>query len=155
MADYTLRIAKNDDLAPIQALVKAAYSPWIEVIGALPGPMRDDYARSIAQGLVQVLDGPDGIEALLVLIPLPDAMLLDNVAVPPSTQGRGHGRRLMQAAERAAHAHGYKVIRLYTHEKMAANIGLYHRMGYDIAHRTTERGLNRIYMEKRVSDPDH
>lgn len=146
-----LRMALPNDLPAVQALVEAAYSPWIDAIGAKPGPMLDDYAAAIAQGFVQVLDGPCGIEALLVLIPLADALLLDNVAVLPSAQGRGYGRRLLQAAEMAAKAYGYKTIRLYTHEMMAANIGLYTRAGYTISHRITERDLNRVYLEKPVS----
>ena len=120
------------------------------MIGAVPGPMLDDYAGAIGKGFVQVLDGPRGIEALLVLIPLPDALLLDNVAVSPDARGRGHGRRLMQEAERAAQARGYTRIRLYTHEKMTSNIALYERAGYAITHRITERGLNRVYMEKTL-----
>lgn len=145
-----LRPAARDDLAEIKALVDAAYTPWIDVIGAIPGPMKDAYAHAIAQGIVQVLEGSDGIEALLVLIAMPEVMLLDNVAVSPSAQGRGHGKQLMQVAERAAKAEGYDRIQLYTHEKMAQNIAIYQRQGYEITHRVTERGLNRIYMEKRL-----
>lgn len=151
-----LRLAARDDLAEVKALVDAAYTPWIDVIGAIPGPMKDDYAHAIAQGIVQLLEGSDGIEALLVLIAMPEVMLLDSVAVHPSAQGKGHGRRLMKAAESAARCDGYRRIRLYTHEKMARNIGIYQRQGCEITHRVTEQGLNRVYMEKRLcqSDPE-
>lgn len=145
-----LRIATLDDLAQIKALVHAAYLPWVEVIGMTPGPMRTDYARSIAQGLLQVLEGPKGIEAILVLIPMPGAMLLDNIAVAPWAQGKGHASRLLRTAEMAAQAEGYRTIRLYAHEKMTSNIDLYHRKGFDITRRVTENGLDRVYMEKRV-----
>jgi ribosomal protein S18 acetylase RimI-like enzyme len=150
MPESRLRAANTTDLAEIETLIDAAYSPWIATIGAKPGPMSDDYARAIAQGFVQVLDGASGIEAVLVLIPLPDAMLLDNVAVLPTAQGKGHGSRLLKAAEMAARSEGYRLVRLYTHEKMVANIGLYHRHGYDISKRVKERGLNRVYMEKTI-----
>ena len=148
-----LRRATPDDLPQVEAVVRAAYSPWITVIGATPGPMKDNYVRAIADAQVQVLDGAQGIEALLVLIPLPDALLLDNVAVAPKAQGKGHGRRLMEVGERAARAMGYSRIRLYTHEKMIRNIGIYGRLGYEVTNRVTERGLNRVYMEKRLLRP--
>ena len=85
---------------------------------------------------------------MLVLIPQADAMLLDNIAVARSAQGRGHGKRLMAWAEDQARAAGLPRMRLYTHEKMAANIALYARAGYVEIARVTERGLNRVYMEK-------
>ncbi len=146
-----LRPAIPSDLPHIIALVEAAYAPWIDVIGAKPGPMLDDYGRAIEKGIVQVLEDTMGIEAILVLIPLPDAMLLDNMAVHPNAQGKGHGKRLMRAAEDAAAASGYSRLRLYTHEKMASNIARYHRAGFDITKHVTERGLNRVYMEKRIT----
>jgi len=50
-----IRAAVSGDLAAIQALVRAAYRPWIDVIGAIPGPMLDDYAGAIEAGHVSVL----------------------------------------------------------------------------------------------------
>lgn len=150
MANPKLRTATSADLRAVKALVTAAYTPWIDVIGAIPGPLRADYAHSISQARVQVLDGPHGIEALVVLIPLPDALLLDNIAVAPSAQGQGLGRHLLDATELVAQAQGYKAIRLYAHEKMIANIRLYQRRGYTITHRVAEGGLPRVYMEKPV-----
>ncbi|UWQ95557.1 GNAT family N-acetyltransferase [Rhodobacteraceae bacterium M385] len=149
-----LRAANPDDLRQVEALVRAAYTPWIAQINATPGPLNDDYAEAIANGLVQVFEADRGVEALLVLIPQPDALLLDNVAVHPDAQGKGHGKYLMGVAEQAALAQGFDRIRLYTHERMAANIRLYQRQGYAITRRVTERGLNRVYMEKRLSQPD-
>ncbi|WP_341862924.1 GNAT family N-acetyltransferase [Gymnodinialimonas sp. 57CJ19] len=149
-----LRAANPDDLLQVEALVRAAYTPWIARINATPGPLNDDYADAIAQGLVQVFEADRGVEALLVLIPQPDALLLDNLAVHPDAQGKGHGTYLMGVAAQAAISQGFDRIRLYTHEGMAANIRLYQRHGYAITHRVTERGLNRVYMEKRLSQPD-
>jgi ribosomal protein S18 acetylase RimI-like enzyme len=145
------RPATADDLARVEALVAEAYAPWVPLIGAVPGPMRDDYAAAIAAGQVTVLpDGTGGIAAILVLIPQDDALLLDNVAVARAAQGKGLGQRLMRLAEARARAAGFDRVRLYTHEKMAANIALYQRAGYAITARVTERGLNRVYMEKRL-----
>lgn len=151
----SIRMAMPGDAAAVSALVMAAYAPWVPIIGAEPGPMRDDYTAAIAAGQVSVLDRGHGIEAVLVLIPQPDALLLDNIAVAAEAQGRGHGKRLMLWAEDQARASHLPKMRLYTHEKMASNIALYTRAGYRETARVTERGLNRVYMEKTLgrSDP--
>ena len=89
-------------------------------------------------------------KGLLVLIPEADAMLLDNVAVHPSAQGRGLGRQMMMFAEQAARDAGYKAIRLYTNAMMTENIALYARVGYVETHRGVEKGLHRVYMTKKL-----
>ena len=62
--------------------------------------MLDDYAALIAAGAVSVWTEPDGtITALIVLLPKPDHLLLDNIAVHPDRQGQGLGRRLIAFAE--------------------------------------------------------
>ena len=87
-----LRIATADDQPAVEAIVEAAYTHYVERIGQQPGPMLDDYGAQIAAGRVHVMDCDGEPKGLLVLIPEADAMLLDNVAVHPSAQGRGLGR---------------------------------------------------------------
>jgi len=147
----TLRPAIPADSPTVEAIVQSAYAPYIARIGRKPGPMLDNYPALIAEGRVQLLQ--DGTETLgvLVLIPQPDAMLLDNVALHPSAQGRGLGRLLLNAAEQAARNAGYTTIRLYTHVMMTENIALYTRLGYHETHRAEEHGLHRVYMSKPLS----
>lgn len=147
----TLRMAVADDLATVQALVEAAYAPWVEVIGATPKPMLDDYASAIAQGRVEVQDHPQGIAALLMLVAQPDAMLLENIAVAPWAQGQGIAHKLIQLAEDRARTAGLLRMRLYTHAKMASNISFYQRAGYGVVEEKEEHGLTRVYMEKRLT----
>lgn len=151
MTNPALRMAKTADLSAIEALVKAAYTPWVEVIGATPKPMLDDYATAIAQGRISVQDGAQGIAAILMLVEQPDAMLLENIAVAPWAQGQGIARYLIQLAEDRARAAGLPCIRLYTHTKMASNIAFYQRAGYAIIREGTEHGLTRVFMEKPLS----
>jgi len=144
-----LRLAEASDLRAVQQIVHDAYVHYVERIGREPGPMTDDYAALIAEGRVQVLvDEALGPAGILVLIPQDGAMLLDNIAVAPGAQGKGFGRVLMDAADKAARAAGYDRIILYTHEKMVENIALYTRLGYRETHRVSEKGFNRVYMEK-------
>ncbi|MFY0477484.1 GNAT family N-acetyltransferase [Achromobacter marplatensis] len=145
-----IRLATPDDIPVIERIVAEAYFPYIARIGATPGPMRDDYAARVAQGVVHVLEEDDAIRAVLVLIPEADCLLLDNIAVSPSAQGNGHGRVLLHYAETFARQMGYSVIRLYTQEKMTENIAIYLRYGYVETHRAQESGLHRVFMKKRL-----
>ena len=145
----TVRLATRSDLAQVEMLVRAAYGGYIARIGREPGPMLDDYASLIDRGLVNVLED-DGIVGMLVLVPEPAAMLLDNIAVDPAAQGKGYGRLLLDFAEHEARRHGFQVIRLYTHALMAENLAFYPRLGYVETHRGEERGFPRVYMTKEL-----
>ncbi len=136
------------------ALVNRAYAGYIERMGRKPGPMLDDYAALIADGLVRVICRDGRICGVLVLVEKDDHLLLDNVAVDPAAQGLGIGRRLIGAAEDVARTLGYATVRLYTHETMVENVALYGHLGFSITHRTKERGFDRIYMAKGVGRPE-
>lgn len=146
-----IRIASDSDLAGIQAVVKDAYTPYVGQIGREPGPLLDDYEALVKAGRVSVIDVDNVVQEILVLIPEESAMLLDNVAVSPSAQGLGLGRKLIVHAEQSARTAGYPLIRLYTHEAMTRNIGHYARIGYVETHRGEENGLKRVYMAKSLA----
>ncbi len=147
-----IRLATSSDLAAIQAIVALAYGRYVPLIGRKPGPMLDDYAALIeGQHAYVMWDGGD-IVGVLVLIAEAEAMLLDNVAVHPDAQGRGHGRALIAFAEGLARKRGFKAVRLYTNEAMTENIALYGQLGFVETHRGDEKGFRRVYMTKRM-DP--
>lgn len=145
-----IRPATVDDIAAIEAIVDAAYSPYIARMGRKPGPMLEDYPQRVTAGHTQVLDDAGRVRGFIVLIPADDYLLLDNLAVAPDAQGLGFGRLLMDLAERTAGAAGYSTIRLYTNEAMTENITLYTRRGYIETHRAEEHGLRRVYMTKHL-----
>jgi ribosomal protein S18 acetylase RimI-like enzyme len=152
MADGRLliRVANFIDADVAREIVDAAYRHYIPRIGKPPGPMHDDYAKRIADGQLWVLDGNTGIVGLVVLEETPDGFLLDNIAVAPGQQGRGHGRRLLDFAEAQAVRCGWDEIRLYTHVLMTENIALYAKIGYIETGRVSEKGFDRVYMSKRL-----
>ena len=125
---HSPRPATHDDLRAVQEIVGAAYSRYEARIGRKPGPMLDDYRALIDQGRVHVVECSGMVQGIVVLIPQHDAMLLDNVAVAPAAQGSGLGRAMLEFAEHAARAAGYRSIRLYTNEAMTENIALYSRI---------------------------
>ena len=145
-----IRLAGMKDCPAVEAIVAAAYTPYIARIGHKPGPMLDDYAALIRGQRVYALYNDGVVLGILVLIPETDAMLLDNVAVAPGARGAGFGRSLLEFAERTARGAGYRSIRLYTNEDMAENIALYARIGYAETHRAEEKGFRRVYMTKML-----
>jgi ribosomal protein S18 acetylase RimI-like enzyme len=146
-----IRAATPADAAVVAELVNAAYHCYIERIGQPPGPMLDDYAKRIADEQVWVLDDTDGIVGILVLEDTASGLLLDNIAVAPGQQGKGHGRALLEFAEAQAVGRGWDAIRLYTNALMTENIALYRRIGYVETARVTEKGFDRAYMTKRLA----
>lgn len=143
-----LRLARADDLPAVRALVAAAYARYLPRMGRPAGPVTDDYAAHQSVDALQVLEEDGRIVGVLVLIERDDALLLDNVAVAPDAQGRGHGKVLIAAAEATARARGYRRITLYTHATMTENRALYARTGWRETGRRREKGFDRVYFEK-------
>ena len=150
MNEHELRPAVAADAGGIAECVREAYSGYIERIGGPPGPMLDDYDQVVRDHRAYVIEEDGEILGALVLIEKEEGLLFDNIAVRPSRQGEGIGRRLMEHAESEARRLGHAHLDLYTHEKMTENIGLYERIGYVEVDRRTERGFARVYMRKRL-----
>ena len=145
-----IRPATLEDIAQIEAIVEAAYSPYIERIGRKPAPMLDDYASQVLARRVHVLADEKHLSGFVVLIDTENYLLLDNVAVSPALKGQGLGRQLLDFAERHALEAGYSSIRLYTNEAMSENLALYARRGFVETHRVEENGLRRVHMSKSL-----
>jgi len=147
-----LRIAVPGDGDAVRAVVRNAYEPWIPVIGMRPLPLEADYDQLIEAGSVTVLiePGVGRIAALIVLVPEPEALLIENVAVDPEFQHRGFGRILLAHAEDVARSTGLRAVRLYTNRLMATNIALYERLGYAITTRDTHEGRPVVHMAKAL-----
>ncbi len=145
-----IRIVRHHDVGVVRDVVQAAYAHYISRIGKPPGPMLDDYVQRIDDGLTWVMEDAGGIVGVLVLEETQAGFLLDNVAVLPGCQGKGHGRSLVAFAEAEALRRGYDAIHLYTHALMTENIALYARLGFIETHRVSEKGYHRVYMTKQL-----
>jgi ribosomal protein S18 acetylase RimI-like enzyme len=149
------RRATASDADPIRDLVTAAYEGYVPLLGRTPIPMLADYHEAVRDHEVWVLDDdPDGIVALLELIPHPDHLYIENVAVRPARQGSGLGRRLLQLAEDVARGRGLAELRLLTNERYTSNITMYERYGYRETHRTPHLGSDLVHFRKVLAqDP--
>jgi ribosomal protein S18 acetylase RimI-like enzyme len=147
----TLRRATAADADPIRDLVRAAYEGYIPLLGRTPIPMLADVGEAIRTHDVWVLEGEeDGIVGVIELIPHPDHLYIENVAVSPSQQGNGLGRRLLRHAEDEARRRGLPELRLLTNERYTSNIAMYERYGYVETHRTPHLGSDLVHFRKTL-----
>jgi N-acetylglutamate synthase-like GNAT family acetyltransferase len=150
MGEPPLRPATDDDLDGINRLVAAAFGKYVERIGKPPAPMTADYAELLHTSRVWVIDDACEIVGLLVTRAEDDHLLLDCIAVSPTAQGGGYGRRLLARAEQDSHDVGRTEIRLCTNEAMTENLSYYPRRGYVETSRGVQDGYHRVFFAKRL-----
>lgn len=148
MTGPPLRRAVAKDADAIAALVDRAYRKYLPRIGRPPSPMTDDYHVVLRDHEVWVVDGPETIDAVLVLMPDSDALFIDNVAVDPAHQRTGIGKFLLAFAENEARRRGLTALTLVTNEHMTENIAGYTRLGFVETERDLRRGSHTVHMRK-------
>ena len=147
-----LRRATGDDVDAIEGLVAEAFGKYVERIGRPPAPVVADYAALLDESRIWVVERRDAIIAVLVTQHHGDHLLLDTVAVAPAAQGGGHGRRLLEQAERDAAEQGLTEVRLCTNEAMTENLVFYPRHGYRETGRGTQDGYRRVFFSKSLAE---
>lgn len=152
MDEPVLRRATGDDVGAIKGLVDESFGKYVERIGKPPAPMLTDYAGMLDTSRIWVLERGDDVVGVLVTQDQGDHLLLDTVAVAPSAQGGGHGRRLLELAERDAAEHGLHEVRLVTNEAMTENLVFYPRHGYRETHRAVQDGYHRVFFSKSLAE---
>src|ERR1700732_410661 len=150
MDELRIQAATAADVPAIADIVDQAYRHYIARMGKPPGPMLDDYAARVLEGVVWVLEEGSVFAGIIVLLPTTNYLLLDNIAVSPARQGLGLGRRLLAFAGAGALRRGYCEIRLYTHQTMVENQRLYASIGYEETGRGTGAGYDRVFMCKQL-----
>ncbi|WP_404710318.1 GNAT family N-acetyltransferase [Sphingomonas sp. MMS24-J13] len=145
-----IRLATIDDAAAVTALTRSAYSKWVSVIGREPLPMRVDHAAHIRDHRADLLFVGEELAALVETIERDDDVLIENVAVDPSFQKRGYGRRMVAYAEQLARDAGLTTVRLYTNQMFQENLRLYASLGYEVEREEALNGGVAIHMVKVV-----
>lgn len=96
-----------------------------------------------------LIDGAEMV-GLIVTIVESDHLLIENVAISPAAQGRGHGRLLLGYAEQLARGRCLPQTRLHTNAAMTENLAFYPRMGYVEVARRSQDGFDRVFFVKDV-----
>ncbi len=144
------RKAADSDLQAIRNIIEAAYSKYLSRMDRKPSPLLRNYESQVKEGVLWVVGNP--IVGLISLVQESvDCLLVENVAVHPSAQGRGIGRRLMEFAEQEARRRGICNLKLYTNEVMVENIAIYSHLGYVEVDRRIDDGYRRVFMQKTVN----
>lgn len=142
------RLAAIEDAGLVQAIRARAYIPaYTAVIGVAPKPAFEDYRPRIERGEVWMAALGTEPVGILVMEDAPNHMLIYSVAVEPSHQGKGLAKAIVGQAERIARGKGKPELRLYTNQKMRANLRLYSNCGFS--------ELRRRPHPSRDSDPKH
>jgi N-acetylglutamate synthase-like GNAT family acetyltransferase len=152
MDEPLLRRATKNDVDAIEGLVKEAFGKYVERIGKPPAPMIADYAALLVESRIWVVERRDAIPAVLVTQNHGDHLLLESIAVAPAAQGGGHGRVLLERAERDAAEQGLTEVRLCTNEAMTENLVFYPRHGYRETGRGIQDGYRRVFFSKSLAE---
>ena len=146
----TFRLAGQDDVPAITALVRAAYGKWVPLIGREPMPMRTDYAEAVGEHRFDLVLEDDRLVGLIETELHDGHLWIENVCVLPEAQGRGIGRRLLTHVEALAREAGLPQTRLLTNAAFSDNIALYRRVGYVIDREEPFMNGITVYMSKEL-----
>ncbi|MEM6422471.1 MAG: GNAT family N-acetyltransferase [Pseudomonadota bacterium] len=150
----TLRPAVPADIPAMADLARAAYARYVPRLGgAEPPAMRPDFDTAIETGCAWVVDADEGLAAYLLCAETEAAWVIDNLAVAPTHQGYGLGRRLLDMAEDEGRRRGFTEVRLLTNLVMTENQAIYAARGYRETARETILGgsQTRLHYAKPLS----
>jgi N-acetylglutamate synthase-like GNAT family acetyltransferase len=144
-----VRRANLNDVTRIREIVSLAYAKWIPAIGRKPLPMAADYDYAVAHHLIDLCELDGSVIALVEMIPKPDHLLIENIAVDPAFQGKGIGVNLMRHAEQIAAKLNLPEVQLYTNSMFTENLHFYARRGYEEFKRgSVVPGSTTVYFRK-------
>jgi ribosomal protein S18 acetylase RimI-like enzyme len=146
----TLRLALSADVAPIQALVRAAFVRYVPRIGREPAPMGVDYGVPVSEGRCWVAEDHGRLAGMMQCAVRDGFLEVETLAVAGEAQGRGVGTKLLVYAEERARRLGLPEVRLYTNEAMTENLAYYPRRGFREIERATHHGYRRVFYAKPV-----
>ncbi len=146
--DPEIRPALPTDADAVAALTLKAYVAWVALTGREPLPMKVDYRNAILVHDFALIKHEGNLAGLIETTPEADTLLIVSVAVEPTRQGQGLGRRLMSYAEDLARSRGLKRTRLYTNKLFDKNIKLYASLGYQVDREEALNGGVAVHMSK-------
>lgn len=151
MEKLTLRRATPDDAGAVRKLTREAYAPLVPLIDREPKPMTANYELAVVDHIIDVHEEDGQLLALIELIPKPDHLLIENIAVRPDQHGKGMGGMLLEHAEDIARSLNLNEVRLYTNAKFVSNLGFYSKRGYEEFLRETHPHLGEaVHMRKSI-----
>ena len=146
----THRRGEARDAAEILALTRAAYTHWVNVLGREPLPMIADYDAALTKHRFDLLCSGGTLRALIETELRGETFWIENIAVDTALHGEGIGRSLLDLAKSIAIEQGCNHLRLCTNAKMARNIVIYKKYGFQIDREEVVSHGTVIYMSKPI-----
>lgn len=146
-----LRRATEKDAEAVRLLTRAAYAKWVPLIGREPLPMQADYDSAVTEHLVDLLEIDGRLAGLIEMIPEPEWLLIENLAVAPAFQRCGYSRVLIDRGQAMASALQLKGLRLFTNKLFGSNVDLYLRHGFAVDREEPFMGGVTVHMSKPLS----
>jgi GNAT superfamily N-acetyltransferase len=125
------RRAGRSDAAAVRQLTREVYSKWVPIIGREPMPMAADYEKAVVQHWVDLVEQDSKLIAHIEMIPKPDHLYVESIAVSKRHQGQGLATQLLQHAEALARRCGLPQVQLATNQAFADNLTFYGNRGYE------------------------
>ncbi len=146
----TLRRAGPADVEAVAAVQQGAYARNRAILGVEPIPLKTSAADIVADKETWVVEENGAVAGALALEQDGEALLIWSVATAPQAQRRGLGDLMLDFAHRRARESGARRLRLYTGEKLTANVDWYLRRGFSID-RVEDMGDRRaVHMSKAI-----
>ena len=134
----------------METCAREAYAQYIDAIGREPEPMVFDFRSRLAEKPIEIMMCSNERVGYLVWHISEECLFLESIAISLKNQGRGFARAAMNYLQTQAVTASKKFIRLYTNEKMTANLSLYSHLGFHQIGRRSEDGFSRVYFEKEI-----
>jgi GNAT superfamily N-acetyltransferase len=145
------RRAQMRDVAAIEALQHAAYARNRALLGVEPMPLLVDYHAIVARMEVWLFGPERAPRGVLALEVESDTLLIWSIASAPEAQGAGLGAFMLDFAHARARELKLAAIRLYTGEKLRANVDWYERRGFAIDRIEALADRRIVHMSKRLA----
>jgi N-acetylglutamate synthase-like GNAT family acetyltransferase len=146
-----MRRATPADATAIRDLTRAAYAKWIPMIGREPKPMTVNYDRAVVDHMIDLYEENGLPVALIEVIPQASCLLIENIAVLPTRQGKGLGDLLLNHAETIARSLHLCELQLYTNAAFISNVEFYARRGFQEFRREAfPAGGVTVHMKKMI-----
>jgi N-acetylglutamate synthase-like GNAT family acetyltransferase len=139
-------------MTAVRDLTRQAYAKWVAVIGREPRPMTADFGQALSSHQIDLFEHEGELIGLIEMIPRGDHLLVENVAVRETWQGKGIGSEALDHAEKTARNLGLRELRLYTNAAFASNLQYYRRKGFtETAREPLSDGGTMVHFAKAVS----
>jgi GNAT superfamily N-acetyltransferase len=124
------RRAVMSDAEAIRTLTRTVYAKWIPTIGREPFPMTADYHAAVEKHWIELCEVDGNLVGLIEMIPQPDHLFIENLAVAEEAQRQGIGQLLLARAEQVARETGRLELQLATNAAFASNLKFYEHRGF-------------------------